>query len=349
MDKWRFINVGKVDPYTIMAMNEVLLMNLKENTALIWEIKKSIILGYFQNPELELNLERAKNYPITRRITGGGVAFADSKEKQLHYGIVAFVDDEKVPSNIEKSYEFFCQIIVKTLQHYNIKAEFVPINDVVVNNRKISGSAQVRRLDIIKGEKLLQHGTLLIDFDVEEMLSISNIPFEKISDKAISSVRDRMTWLEKELDRYVDLQEVKTIMKRKIEDILNIELIDKPLTIEEIRKVQDLIPKYMDEKWIYRGKKDFMKGKEGMQKAKKGLIRVSSVVEGGIIKDIMITGDFMMYPQEAFLELENYLREVRTDEKEIRKALLRFYTEKNIITPGAEIEDFLIAILKSFE
>lgn len=344
MDKWRFINIDKIDPYTIMAINEVLLMDLKENTALIWEIKKSIILGYFQNPELELNLEKAKDYQITRRITGGGLAFADSKEKQLHYGIVAFIDDEKIPMNIEKSYEKICQIIVKTISHYKLDAEFVPINDVVINNKKISGSAQVRREN-----KLLQHGTLLIDFDIEEMLNITKIPFEKISDKAISSLRDRMTWLENELNRDIDIKEVKAIMKEKIAEVFDVELIDKPLTIEETRKVQDLIPKYIDEKWIYRGKKEFRKVKEGVQKARKGLIRVSSIVENGIIKDIIITGDFMMFPQEAFHNFENYLREIRAEERKIRRAVMRFYKENNIITVGAELEDFVIAIMKSLE
>lgn len=343
MDEWRFINIDKVDPYTIMAMNEILLRDLKENTALIWEIKKSIILGYFQNPTLELNMENAKKYPITRRLTGGGLAFADSKEKQLHYGIIAFVDGEKIPENIEKSYEKICQIIVETIKHYKLYAEFVPINDVMVNNKKISGSAQVRR-----GNKLLQHGTLLLDFDVEEMLRVSNIPFEKISDKAISSVKDRMTWLEKELDRAVDLQEVKMVMRDKIEEVFDVKLVEKSLTMDEIKKIKEQIPKYMDERWIYRIRIDKKIEKEGLQKAKKGLIRVSSVVEDGVIKDIMITGDFMMYPQEAFLGFENYLREVRAEEKTVRNAVLKFFMENNIITPGAEPEDFVIAIMKSF-
>ena len=46
-------------------------------------------------------------------------------------------------------------------------AEFKPVNDVLVDGRKISGSAQVRRHGVV-----LQHGTLLVRNDYERMFAV---------------------------------------------------------------------------------------------------------------------------------------------------------------------------------
>lgn len=250
MEQWRFINIEKVDPYTIMAINEAILRESKENTVFLWEIKKSIILGYFQRAEIELNLERCKGYPITRRLTGGGLAFADDRERQIHYGIVAEIDDDKIPLDVLSSYDKICSVVVRTLEDYGLKANFAPINDVLVDGKKISGNAQTRREN-----RLLQHGTLLLDFDVEEMLRISNIPLEKISDKAVSSVKERMTWLDRELGERVDIKEVKNAMKNKFIEVFDVDLRDDELTEDEEMLKEKLIPKYRSEEWIFKRKK----------------------------------------------------------------------------------------------
>lgn len=247
MEEWRFIDFGLVDIRDMMAMDEAVLKGDEGNTFFFWTPKKSIILGFFQKAEVELNLARCKDYTITRRISGGGIAFSDDRCRQINYGVVGTIDNDLFPLDIIESYKQTCGVLIDTLIHYGLNAAFRPINDVVVDNKKISGNAQTRW----EG-KLLQNGTLLLDFDIEEMLRISNIPREKFMDKKIASVREGLTWLDRELGEQRDMEEVRDIMKKKFEERFHVRLIPGNLSRKEKELTDNLKPKYYSPEWIYR-------------------------------------------------------------------------------------------------
>ncbi len=247
MEEWRFIDFGLVDICDMMAMNEAILKGDEGNTFFFWTPKKSIILGFFQKAEVELNLAQCRDYTITRRISGGGIAFSDDRRRQINYGVVGTMDNDLFPMDIVESYKQVCGVLIDTLIHYGLNAAFRPINDVVVENRKISGNAQTRR-----DGKLLQHGTLLLDFDIEEMLRISNIPKEKYMDKKIASIREGLTWLDRELGEKRDMEEIKGIMKRKFEERFHVRLRTGTLSPGEKALTSSLKPKYYSPEWVYR-------------------------------------------------------------------------------------------------
>ncbi len=256
MKEWRFMDFGLVDIRDMMAMDEAILKGNEGNTFFFWTPKKSIILGFFQNADIELNLANCKDYTITRRISGGGIAFSDDRGRQINYGVVGTIDNELFPLDIIESYKQICGVIIDTLIHYGLNAAFRPINDVVINtpylntgidSRKISGNAQTRW----EG-KLLQNGTLLLDFDIEEMLRISNIPREKFLDKKIASIREGLTWLDRELGEERDMEEVKDVMKRKFEERFNVRLKTGALSQGEKALTKNLLPKYYSHEWVYR-------------------------------------------------------------------------------------------------
>ncbi|NJD54209.1 MAG: lipoate--protein ligase family protein [Candidatus Methanoperedens sp.] len=247
MEEWRFIDFGLVDIRDMMAMDEAILKSDGGNTFFFWTPNKSIILGFFQKAEVELNLSNCKDYTITRRISGGGIAFSDDRRRQINYGVVGTIDNERFPMDIIGSYKQVCGVLIDTLIHYKLNAAFRPINDVVVDNRKISGNAQTRW----EG-KLLQNGTLLLDFDIDEMLRISNIPKEKFMDKKIASVREGLTWLDRELGEQRDMEEIKNVMKSKFEERFSIRLKSGSLSRKEIELTQTLLPKYYSDEWVYR-------------------------------------------------------------------------------------------------
>jgi lipoate-protein ligase A len=247
MKKWRFIDFGLVDIRDMMAMDEAILKADEGNTFFFWTPEKSIILGFFQKAEVELNLPECKDYTITRRISGGGIAFSDERRRQINYGVVGTIDNDLFPLDVTESYKQICGVLIDTLIHYGLNAAFRPINDVTVDNKKISGNAQTRR----EG-KLLQNGTLLLDFDIEEMLRISNIPKEKFMDKKIASIREGLTWLDRELGEQRDMEEVKKVMKKKFEERFNVSLVPGSLRRKEIEITNNLLPKYYSQEWIYR-------------------------------------------------------------------------------------------------
>lgn len=247
MEEWRFMDFGLVDVRDMMAMDEAILKGSEGNTFFFWTPKKSIILGFFQKAEVELNLASCKDYVITRRISGGGIAFSDDICRQINYGVAGTIDNELFPLDIIESYKQICGVIIDTLIHYGLNAGFRPINDVVVNSKKISGNAQTRW-----DGKLLQNGTLLLDFDVDEMLRILNIPKEKFLDKKIASIKEGLTWLDKELGEKRDMEEVKDVMKGKFEERFHARLKTGTLSEKEKALTASLLPKYYSHEWIYR-------------------------------------------------------------------------------------------------
>ena len=110
-----------------------------------------------------------------RRITGGGAVFHDN---ELTYSIVIPESHPQIPKNIIDSYKRICGAIMKGLDKLGIDSKYFPINDILTNNKKISGNAQTR-----KSKTVLQHGTILMDVDVEKMFSLLKVPDEKIKDK----------------------------------------------------------------------------------------------------------------------------------------------------------------------
>jgi lipoate---protein ligase len=205
-------------------------------------------MGYSQLIERELDLRRcaALGYPVTRRITGGGTAFA-SDDSQVQYGIVGSLESGEIPLDMVESYRKICGVVVHALERFGLKGEFKPINDVLCGGKKISGSAQTRG-----SRTLLQHGTLLVDFNIKEMLTCCNIPLEKISDKGIKSVEDRMIDLNRILGRRVPLSEIEDAIRFGFEKTFKTLLVDDKMNLGEKKLAEELLPKYSDEDWIFR-------------------------------------------------------------------------------------------------
>lgn len=251
MKELRFIDFGRIGVCDIMAANESLYQTAEktgEQTGFMWIPEKSINMGYSQLIEKELNLERCRSlgYTVTRRISGGGMAFA-SEESQVQYGFIGNLEDPLIPFDVTESYRRICGIVIHALERYGLAGEFKPINDVLCNGKKISGSAQTRG-----GKTLIQHGTILVDFNIKEMLLCCNIPLEKISDKGIKSVEERLTDLNTALGSKVPLDEVADAMRYGFEKNFNVRLKDSRMTPDEERLAEELLPRYSDETWIYR-------------------------------------------------------------------------------------------------
>jgi lipoate-protein ligase A len=154
----------------------------------------TVSIGRFQSMKEEVDVERCDALGISyvRRATGGGAVYHDYGG-EITYSIIA--KEEHFPKGIRESYGFVCGSIIKGLENIGIRAEFAPINDIVVDGKKISGNAQTRR-----GGVLLQHGTVLYDLDIKTMFSVLKISKEKISDKLIKSVEERVTSVSKHSD-----------------------------------------------------------------------------------------------------------------------------------------------------
>ena len=250
MEKWRLIKMGANNAFTNMAIDEAILRNRTQekvpNTLRLYEWKPpAISIGYFQSVNAELDLEGCKNQgvDIIRRLTGGGAVF---HEFEITYSVC--VDSNTFPNNILETYKIISEGIIEGLKNLNLFAEFKPINDILVNGKKISGNAQTRRFSGI-----LQHGTILCDVNVEKMFSLLKVPDEKIKDKKIQEVKQRVTSIKNELGHEVNNEEVKNALAIGFSKSLKIEFEESKLTDDELQLAEKVKKeKYSTNEWNFK-------------------------------------------------------------------------------------------------
>lgn len=228
---WRLLLTGPNDAFTNMAIDEAIAKlhsPLSAPTIRFYSWNPpAISIGYFQGLREEVDTTKCRGLgvDVVRRITGGGAVFHD---RELTYSFVCSEESGIVPKNILESYKKICNSLVLGFGHMGLQAGFVPLNDIVVNGKKISGNAQTRR-----GKNILQHGTILMEVDVEKMFSLLFVPNEKLKGKLIEDVKQRVTSIENELGRKVSFNEVAAAMKKGFEENFGTALVDGQLTAKE--------------------------------------------------------------------------------------------------------------------
>ncbi len=204
----------------------------------------AISIGYFQGMEEEVDVAACRTHGVdtVRRITGGGAVFHQS---EVTYSIVLPLDHPLADQTILASYSRLCQGIVAGLAKLGVSASFAPINDIVAGGRKISGNAQTRKLGCI-----LQHGTILLDVDVDLMFTLLKVPSEKARGKVIADVKERVTSLSRILERPIPFDEVVLALEAGFAEALDLTLEAQNLSPAEIERAQDLArSRFADEAW----------------------------------------------------------------------------------------------------
>ncbi|CAD7768907.1 hypothetical protein FHEFKHOI_01827 [Candidatus Methanoperedenaceae archaeon GB50] len=83
----------------------------------------------------------------------------------------------------------------------------------------------------------------------------------------------------------------------------------------------------------------------GLYKSRGGLIRCEVTLDRDRIRDIILSGDFFLYPEDALIHVTDalYGLSIRSREALVR-AIENVYAEYGIISPGCEPADFVSAI-----
>ena len=186
--KIRLLETGEGSGSWNMGLDQALMSTVDEFIPVLrlygWK-PSAVSIGYFQSLEQEVDVKKCEDLGIdvVRRITGGGAVL---HEQELTYSFITKI----FPADIEESYKLICEPVVMCIKKLGFDAKFSPINDIIVKNKKVSGNAQTRRNNV-----LLQHGTILLDIDIDKMFSVLKVPSEKIKDKAIQDVKERVMGL----------------------------------------------------------------------------------------------------------------------------------------------------------
>jgi len=245
MMELRVIFDGKKKGFWNMALDESLLFYLKDYGPTLrfygWA-PPAISVGYFQSLEENVNVEEAKRrgVDVVRRITGGGAVY---HKWEVTYSIVM----PPPPGKVLDSYKIIERGIIEGFKKLGIEAQYAGVNDIIVQGKKISGNAQTRKYG-----GLLQHGTILMDVDVDEMFSLLKVPEEKIRDKIIKDVKHRVTSL-RHLGIDIDFEELQKVLAEGFEKALGTRIYEESVDEKILKKARKLeVEKYASRKWNYR-------------------------------------------------------------------------------------------------
>ncbi len=245
--KFRIIVDSFREPAINMALDESVLYlrkNVDYNTIRFYGWDPSAVsIGYFQNLDDEVDVNYAESHGIAliRRITGGGAVY-HWKDGEITYSIVVGHDVIK-DVNVRDSYGTLFSGIIEGLRSLGIDARWSGINDISVNDKKISGNAQTRRYGSI-----LQHGTILLDVNPYEMFSVLKVSDEKIKDKMIKNIYERVTSL-KNLDVKIPRMKIIDSFINGYKKSFNGEFYYGSFTNDEIGLAKKIYNKYSSMKW----------------------------------------------------------------------------------------------------
>lgn len=287
----RYLRNKNTDPYFNMAFDEYALqeLSLEEPLFYLWQNRSAVIIGLNQNASAEVNLDYLNNHNIAlvRRVTGGGAVYHDLGN--LNYTIVGRAKD------LDRDYPEYTRYMLQALQALGVEAELSGRNDILVNGRKVSGYAKR-----VYKDRLMVHGTLMFDVDLEVLEQALNAPTGKLAAKGVASVRSRVMNLRECLPQVNDITDFCMQLERYLSrDYHDAELLLSP---EDLQKIElSARNKFATTEWIF-GTDSTPKTSKGSENAHKvsytkrlpcGTIEVKLDIQNGYISSCNFGGDFI--------------------------------------------------------
>ena len=267
--------------YFNIAAEEYLLNRFpEEDLFFLYVNAPSIIVGKFQNTLAVINLDyvNEKDIKVVRRMSGGGTVYHD-------LGNLNFSFHTLLGQNDFMDFSLFTAPVIDLLNNLGVPAELKGRNDLLVDGKKFSGNAKLARQG-----KMIQHGTLLVNSEMEVLSEALTVNPLKFIDKATKSTRSRVTNLSEYLPEDVDTEKLKSLLT---EEIIrkNPHAARYELTEEDLAGIQQLVTeKYETWEWNY-GFSPNYNYKKGI-KIPAGFIEVHLDVVKGTIEHAKIFGDF---------------------------------------------------------
>lgn len=275
MEKWRYLVTEAMSPAMNMAVDEAILQLHAEEKVpptvrfYTWN-PATLSIGYFQKAAKEINLEEVERRGLgfVRRATGGRAVLHD---QELTYSVIVSEDHPRMPSSVTEAYKVISMGLLHGFQNLGLQAEMVSLAseeekekysspgssacfdspswyELVVEGKKVAGSAQTRQKGVI-----LQHGSILLDMDVELLFSLLNFSSERVKQRMMDSFRQKAVTINEVSSRPIGLQEAIDAFGRGFASGLDVELVPSELTDEEKQLAEELAQtRYATQEWNLR-------------------------------------------------------------------------------------------------
>jgi lipoate---protein ligase len=268
------------DPYYNLAFEEYVFRHVRreESIVMLWQNEPSVIVGNFQNTIAEINPEfvSRRGVHVVRRITGGGAVYHDLGNINYSYIVPGMTG--------EIDLKLFTRPVVDALRTLGLDAEQSGRNDITIGGRKISGNAQHGG----KG-RVLHHGTLLFNANLEDLEEALRVNADKIQSKGIPSIRSRVTNIAEHLASGLPLDEFKQMLLDHLLSSNGAQ--EHTMTQSELEGVAELADsKYRTWEWNFGMSPRYNIERRGRLAC--GDLQFLFQVEHGIITACSIYGDF---------------------------------------------------------
>jgi len=302
----KLIQWNQQDATFNLAAEEYLFSGLdpRQEYMRLWQNRNAVIVGKHQNTVEEVNADyiRQHGVQVVRRISGGGAVYHDLGN--LNFTYVLNVESEQL------NFRAMNQPIMEALGRMGLQVEFTGRNDLTIDGKKFSGSAQH-----VRGGRVLHHGTLLFDVNMDILGSVLSVKEDKIASKGVKSVRSRVT----NIRDYLPGMSMETF-KARLEQIL---ITDEgwerceftPQDIAAITALRDT--KYNTWEWNYGRSPEYDIKKERRFSA--GGLSIYLRVDKGEMRAVRIFGDF--FGSGEISDVENRLCAVKLRHEDVRAAL----------------------------
>lgn len=306
-----------VDPYFNLAAEQYLLDSDLTNIMILWRNSPAVIIGRNQNAYAEINeaYVREHHIAVVRRLTGGGAVFHDLGN--INY---TFITPETNGGTLD--FKRFCSPVIDALRNLGADAEMSGRNDILIGGKKISGSAQC-----VRNGKTMHHGTLLYSADLSYIAGSLNVNADKLKSKGIKSVSSRVGNIADFIGTKMDTPAFMDYLESCFEGE-RMELT--PEMTDDIQSLTDTV--YSTWEWNYGQSKVYEQC--ARQYFSFGLVEISITLDGGIIRDIKITGDF--FGRCGIDLLEEVLRGTRCEYKNLLDTLCSLNINDYIMGATAE-------------
>jgi lipoate-protein ligase A len=300
------IHLKNTNPFFCLAAEEYLLKNFDEDIFMLWQSENTVVVGKHQNLLAEINYPFVRNNNITlaRRISGGGTVFHDA-------GNVNFTFIKNVKSPAEISFKQFTEPVVKALAKLGVSATTSGRNDLLIEEKKISGNAE----HVFKN-RVLHHGTLLFNSDLKNLGQAIKVIPEKYESKAVQSNRSVVANISSFLKKQIHIHDF-------IQFLIDVQLETTANKLYDLNDIDwNFIEKLSKEKfqtwdWNFGYSPKYSFKNEAEIDGK--MLKISLDVKKGIIEDCNISGDY--FSDEIAVNFKNKLQNKRHFFDEINRII----------------------------
>lgn len=317
-----YIENDSIDVYFNFALEYYLTTEktFEDSTVLLfWRTSPTLMVGKFQNTLEEINQKyvEEKNIRLVRRMSGGGTIYTDLGGWQ--YSFITKAEGAQI------RFQEYIEPVIQALSGLGIDARFNGRNDLVIDGKKFSGTAQYMHNGFV-----VHHGSLLFGTDLEEMVKSTTVSQYKIISKGIKSVRDRVTNISDHLQQPIGIQEFKELM---ISSLIGETGRRYSLTKNDIERIHVLAAeKFNNWHSIYGKNPKCNIIREGHFSG--GNMEIHLDVKNSRIVDAAIYGDF--FGQLSQEEIEQALIGCAYSRKELEQALGRLELDKTLYNISSE-------------